>query len=93
MSDQAILIWPRKETIAYRVNWADLEDSFEYNVQLNSNYEVSFTMTYTKQYANVFNIAEPKAWVSYNGEWYTIQQADTTINKEGFLQKKVTAVD
>ena len=93
MSDQAILIWPRKETIAYRVNWADLEDSSEYNVQLNSNYEVSFTMTYTKQYANVFNIAEPKAWVSYNGEWYTIQQADTTINKEGFLQKKVTAVD
>ena len=86
-----VLIQARDAKEAYRINYADLRDSFEVNYQLNSNYEISFTLTYTTDYANVWNAAKEKGNVLYNGQWYVIQQADREINANGLLTMKVTA--
>lgn len=86
-----VLIQARDAKEAYRINYADLRDSFEVNYQLNSNYEISFTLTYTTDYANVWNAAKEKGNVLYNGQWYVIQQADREINAKGLLTLKVTA--
>lgn len=86
-----VLIQARDAKEAYRINYADLRDSFEVNYQLNSNYEISFTLTYTTDYADVWNAAKDKGNVWYNGQWYVIQQTDREINAKGLLTLKVTA--
>ena len=86
-----VLIQARDSNDVYRVNYADLYDSFEVNYQLNSNYEVSLTLTYTKDYKDVFNAAKPKAWLWFNEQWYVIQQTESSINDKGYLTLKVTA--
>lgn len=86
-----VLIQARDAKEAYRINYADLRDSFEVNYQLNSNYEISFTLTYTTDYAGVWNAAKDKGNVLYNGQWYVIQQTDREINANGLLTLKVTA--
>lgn len=93
MSAEYVLIQARDSKEAYRINYADLQSTFEVNMQLNSNYEVSFTLTYTTDYADVFNAAKPKAWVLYDGEWYVIQQTDMQLNDQGLLELKITATD
>lgn len=75
----------------YRVNYADLVDSFEFNYQISNNYEISFTMTYVEEYKEAFNAAKAKGRVYEDGKWFTIQQADTEINSQGLLTLKVTA--
>lgn len=86
-----VLIQARDSNDVYRVNYADLYDSFEVNYQLNANYEVSLTLTYTKDYKDVFNAAKPKAWLWFNEQWYVIQQTESSINNKGYLTLKVTA--
>lgn len=86
-----VLIQARDAKEAYRINYADLRDSFEINYQLNSNYEISFTLTYTADYADVWNAAKDKGNVWYNGQWYVIQQTEREINANGLLTLKVTA--
>lgn len=75
----------------YRVNYADLVDSFEFNYQISNNYEISFTMTYVEEYKEAFNAAKAKGRIYEDGKWFTIQQADTEINSQGLLTLKVTA--
>ena len=86
-----VLIQSRDSNDVYSVNYDDLYDSFEVNYQLNANYEVSLTLTYTKDYKDVFNAAKPKAWLWFNEQWYVIQQTESSINDKGYLTLKVTA--
>ena len=85
------LVQARDSDKGYRVNYADLVDSFEFNYQISNNYEISFTMTYVEAYKDAFNAAKAKGRVYYDGKWFTIQQADTEINNQGLLTLKVTA--
>jgi len=80
-----VLIQARDSNNVYRVSYADLYDSFEVNYQLNANYEVSITLTYTKDYKDAFNAAKPKAWLWFNEQWYVIQQTESSINDKGYL--------
>lgn len=86
-----VLVQSRDSDNVYRVSRADLYDSFEVNYQLNSNYEVSVTLTYTKEFKDVFNATKPKAWLWFNSQWYVIQQTESSINNQGYLTLKVTA--
>lgn len=88
---RCVLIQAKDSKEAYRINYADLRDSFETNFQLNSNYEVTFTLTYIDQYKDVFNAAKPKARVLYDGQWYVIQQSDSELNDKGLMINKITA--
>lgn len=74
----------------YRIDYNGLLD-LEFNYQLNSSYEITFTLTYTHRYEDAFKAAQDKASVFFDGEIYTIQQADLEINKDGLLQYKITA--
>lgn len=74
----------------YRVDYNGLLD-LEVNYQLNSNYEITFALTYTHQFKDVFNAAQDKANVFFDGEVYVVQQADVELNKDGLLQYKITA--
>lgn len=86
-----VIIQARDAKSGYRISYFDLRDSFEVNYQLNSNYELSFTLVYTQRYKDVFNAAKPKAYVFYNGQKYVIQQTSTNINEYGYLTLQVTA--
>lgn len=92
MKNAVVTIQARDSDRCYRVSYSDLFNSFELNYQLNSNYEVTFTLTYTEQYKDVFNACKPKARVFYNGQFYIVQQAETEINEHGLLTLKVTAI-
>ena len=86
------LIRSRDGKLEERINWGDYDNSFTFNYQLNSTYEVSFTLTYQQGYERVFNMAkEPKAWVIYNGQWYTIQNVNPKQDEHGFTQLQITA--
>lgn len=86
-----VYVQARDSDRGYRVNYADLVDSFEFNYQINNNYEISFTMTYVEEYKEAFNAAKAKGRVFYDSKCFTIQQADTEINSQGLLTLKVTA--
>lgn len=86
-----VIVQARDSDRGYRVNYADLVDSFEFNYQISNNYEISFTMTYVEEYKEAFNAAKAKGRVYEDGKWFTIQQADTEINSQGLLTLKVTA--
>lgn len=86
-----VYVQARDSDRGYRVNYADLVDSFEFNYQISNNYEISFTMTYVEEYKEAFNAAKAKGRVYEDGKWFTIQQADTEINSQGLLTLKVTA--
>lgn len=90
MNKNAVYIQRHNSNVAYRVNFADLLN-LEVNYQLNSNYEISLTLTYVNAYKGAFNAAQDKATIFFNGELYDIQQTDTTIDNKGLLQLKVTA--
>lgn len=74
----------------YRIDYNGLLN-LEMNYQLNSSYEITFTLTYTHRYAHAFNAARDKANVFFNGEIYTVQQADLALDDKGLLQYKITA--
>lgn len=86
-----VIVQARDSDRGYRVNYADLVDSFDINLQISNNYEISFTMTYVEEYKDAFNAAKAKGIVFYNNSRFTIQQADTEINSQGLLTLKVTA--
>ena len=86
-----VIVQARDSDRGYRVNYADLVDSFDINLQISNNYEISFTMTYVEEYKDAFNAAKAKGIVFYNNTRYAIQQADTEINSQGLLTLKVTA--
>lgn len=86
-----VIVQARDSDRGYRVNYADLVDSFDINLQISNNYEISFTMTYIEEYKDAFNAAKAKGIVFYNNTRYAIQQADTEINSQGLLTLKVTA--
>lgn len=93
MSGKYIYIESKDMKKAYRVDWNDLHDSFKYNIQLNSTYEISFTLTYTENYKDVFNVAKEKCGCYYNGDWFDIQQRENKIDENGFLTMQITAVN
>lgn len=86
-----IAIGDREDKQRWRVNWADLYSTFNVNYQLNSNYEISFTLTYTEKYRQVFNLAKEKSFVYFNGETYVIQQRDVKLDSNGMLTAQITA--
>ena len=74
----------------FRVDFNDLNKTFSRDFKVNTTYEVSFTLTYTEQYKDVFNVAKPKAIVWYNGETYAIQEAEPGIDEKGLTTKTLT---
>ena len=48
-AERCVFIETKDAKQAYRINWQDLHDSFKKNYQLNSNYEISFTLTRAKE--------------------------------------------
>lgn len=75
----------------WRVDMADLHDSFKFNWQVNSNYEISFTLTYSEDYKDVFNCAKEKIGVWYDGYRYSVQQRDTKTDEQGMQTAQITA--
>lgn len=74
-----------------RADWQDLNKSFKVNMQANSAYEISFTLTYTKQYADAYNLALEKHQVLYKGEYYVIQQVESRNDENGMATLQITA--
>lgn len=89
-AENCVFIESKDTKQAYRINWQDLYDSFKKNYQLNSNYEISFTLTRAKGYEKVFDTAQAKCGVMYNGQWYNIQQREPKLDEQGFLTMQVT---
>lgn len=73
------------------LDYNDLRNSFKVNWQLNSNYEISFTATYTDQYKDAFNLLAMKRYLVYNGQFYSIQQLEYAFDENGFPTAQVTA--
>lgn len=82
----------KKNVPSWRVDFADLHDSFKRNWQVNSNYEISFTLTYSEDYKDVFNAAKEKCGVWYDGYKYRIQQREEKTDEQGFQTAQITAV-
>ena len=74
-----------------RVDWQDLNKSFKVNMQASTAYEISFTMTYTKQYAAAFNIVKEKHYVKYKDEWYLVQQIESRNDENDMVTLQITA--
>ena len=90
--DAYIYIEPKDMKHIYRVNFNDLNVSFDRNFQLNSTYEISFTLTLTQQYKDVFNTAKGKIGVWYNKQWYVIETWEPGVDDKGLTTLKVTCV-
>lgn len=99
MTKQTMIIQTRKEQVngdmskvkTHRIAWSDLHDTFKKNWQTSSTYEISFTLTYRKKYQDVFEDAEDKANVLYDGQWYVIQQRTPGHDDKGVLTQQITA--
>ena len=89
-AERCVFIETKDTKQAYRINWQDLHDSFKKNYQLNSNYEISLTLTRAKGYEKVFDAAQAKCGVMYAGQWYNIQQREPKLDEQGFLTMQVT---
>lgn len=74
-----------------RVDWQDLNKSFKVNMQASTAYEISFTMTYTKQYAAAFNVVKEKHYVRYKDEWYIVQQVESLNDENDMVTLQITA--
>lgn len=74
-----------------RVDWQDLNKSFKVSMQASTAYEISFTMTYTKQYAAAFNVVKEKHYVRYKDEWYIVQQVESRNDENGMVTLQITA--
>lgn len=69
----------------------DLRETFKINIQLNSAYEISFTLTYTDQSKYAYDLIQAKRSVWFNGQEYYIQQIKNTADENGMAQLQVTA--
>lgn len=81
----------KQATEARRADWQDMNASFKANFQLSSAYEISFTLTYTEQYKDAFNLAKEKRYVWYRGQNYLIQQIESKNDENGFATLQITA--
>lgn len=75
---------------AYRVDFQDLKSSFKRNFKINNTYEISFTLTYTEQYKEVFNTAKDKLGVYYDGNFYDIEEREPSLDENGLTTLKLT---
>ena len=73
------------------VDFNDLYNSFKINWQVSSTFEISFTMTYTDQYKDVFNLAQMKHYIWFNRNLYTIQQLTKGLDENGLPTLQITA--
>ncbi|WP_056995164.1 phage tail protein [Limosilactobacillus equigenerosi] len=73
------------------VSYADLYDSFAFTSKLSGTQQISFNLTYKPGFERVFNLAQSKALVLYNGETYVIEQVEPVANEQGLIKNKVTA--
>ena len=73
------------------LDYNDLRNSFKVNWQLNSNYEISFTATYTDQFKDAFNLLAMKRYLWFNNQMYNIQQLEYDFDENGFPTVQVTA--
>lgn len=90
IQESCIYIESKDTKKAFRVDWNDLNNSFKRNWQVSSNYEISFTLTLTEQFKDVFNIAKEKCGVMYNGQWYNIQQHTPGMDENGLATMALT---
>ena len=81
----------KKATEARKADWQDMHTSFKANFQLSSAYEISFTLTYTEQYKDAFNLAKEKRFVYYKGLNYFIQQIEAKHDENGMATLQITA--
>lgn len=81
----------KQATEARRADWQDMNASFKANFQLSSAYEISFTLTYTEQYKDAFNLAKEKRYVWYRGQNYLIQQIESKNDENGLATLQITA--
>lgn len=81
----------KKATEARKADWQDMHTSFKANFQLSSAYEISFTLTYTEQYKDAFNLVKEKRYVNYRGHDYLIQQVEAKHDENGLATLQVTA--
>lgn len=73
------------------LDYNDLHDSFKLNWQLNSQYEISFTATYTDQFKDAFNLLAMKRYLFFNNQIYSIQQLEYGLEENGLPTVQVTA--
>lgn len=81
----------KKNVPSWRIDFQDLHDSFKRNWQVNTNYEISFTLTYSDDYKGVFNAAKEKCGVWYDGYKYRIQQREEKTDEQGMQTAQITA--
>ena len=81
----------KKNVPSWRIDFQDLHDSFKRNWQINTNYEISFTLTYSEDYKGVFNAAKEKCGVWYDGYKYRIQQREEKTDEQGMQTAQITA--
>ncbi len=81
----------KKNVPSWRIDFQDLHDSFKRNWQVNTNYEISFTLTYSEDYKGVFNAAKEKCGVWYDGYKYRIQQREEKTDEQGMQTAQITA--
>lgn len=93
MTLPTVEVAPQDFSSRYRVPYPDLYDSFERNFQVNSNYEISFTMTYSDAFKAAYDLLQSKGFVAYQGRWYSIQQIELGQDEQGNSTKKVTATN
>lgn len=91
MSKNYVYIGTIDNKHGWRVDLADLHDSFKFNWQINSNYEISFTLTYSEDYKEVFNCAKEKIGVWYDGIKYRVQQREAKTDEQGMQTAQITA--
>lgn len=78
-------------TVEELLDYNDLKNSFKVNWQLNSNYEISFTATYTDQFRDAFNLLAMKRYLWFNDQMYSIQQSEYAFDENGLPTVQVTA--
>jgi hypothetical protein len=81
----------KKNVHSWRIDFQDLHDSFKRNWQVNTNYEISFILTYSEDYKGVFNAAKEKCGVWYDGYKYRIQQREEKTDEQGMQTAQITA--
>lgn len=86
----------RSNTKGESVDFNDLYNSFKLDWQINSSYTISFTLTYTRQFKEAYNLAKMKHYIEYypahgNNQWYVIQQIEDGLNETGQPTLQITA--
>lgn len=76
---------------AEKLDWNDMYNSFKVNIQLNSAYQISFTVTRTNQYKDAFNMLQLGHGIWFQGQEYFIKQRELGLDENGCLTAQITA--